>query len=255
MRKTIYKGVDHETQDMLLQLIARHHIIEFVCFMFWAVIYIFPFIPLFIIDVCEDVEFSMTTQIAIIAFMLICFIGLLIFFKVFTRAMVGFSQLLAEKVYFLGCTKKGKALSKIDFETIKQVNEKLYAFIATQKCQGYCYSICFEMCKALKKGTIEFIAVKKIAMDKDDEDDDGKAFTMHVLYINKGWAFDTYSARQYPVEKLHEIYKAKVYKAFDFDSIRDKSYDEFRDEQEPELAKWSTINDCSMFWKKKTEET
>ena len=227
MRKTIYKGVDHETQDMLLQLIARHHIIEFVCFMFWAVIYIFPFIPLFIIDVCEDVEFSMTTQIAIIAFMLICFIGLLIFFKVFTRAMVGFSQLLAEKVYFLGCTKKGKALSKIGFE----------------------------MCKALKKGTIEFIAVKKIAMDKDDEDDDGKAFTMHVLYINKGWAFDTYSARQYPVEKLHEIYKAKVYKAFDFDSIRDKSYDEFRDEQEPELAKWSTINDCSMFWKKKTEET
>ena len=254
MRKTIYKEVDHETQDMLLQLIARYHIIEFLCFMFWAVIYIFPFIPLFIIDVFEDVEISMTTQIAILAFALINAVGLLVSLKVFKRAMFGFSKLLAERIYFLACTKKGKALSKKDFETIRQVNENLYALIATQNCRGYCYSICFEMCKALKKGSIEFIAVKKFAVDKDDEDD-GKAFTMHVLYINDGWAFDTYSSRQYPIEKLHKIYKAKVYKVFDYASIRDKSYEEFRDEQEPELAKWSTINDCSMFWKEKNEET
>ncbi len=193
----------------------------------------------------------MTTQIAIVAFMIIYAVFFLVSFKVFKIAMIGFSKLLAGRIYFLACTKKGEALSKKDFETIKQVNKELYAFIATHNCRGYCYSICFEMCKALKKGSIEFISTKKIKMGKDD----GKAFTMHVLYINNGWAFDTYSSRQYPVEKLHKIYKAKVYKVFDYDSIRDKSYDEFRDEQEPGLAKWSAINDCSMFWKQKKEKT
>ena len=89
----------------------------------------------------------------------------------------------------------------------------------------------------------------------DDEEDDGKDFTMHVLYVNNGWAFDTYSSRQYPIEKLHEIYKAKIYKSFSFDEISNKSYEEFREEQEPELAKWSIDNDCSMFWKDDKEET
>lgn len=252
MRKTIYKDMDHETQDMLLQLIARYHVIEFFCcFMFWPVVYAFPIIPVFIIDVLEDGEFSMTTQIALIAFMLIYIVGFIVFNKVFNRIMFIFSELLAKRIYFLVCTKKGKALSKEDFETIRQINENLYLFIETQNCRGHCYSICFEMCKALKKGAIEFIATKKFAIDRDD----GKDFTMHVLYVNNGWAFDTYSSRQYPVEKLYKIYKAKVYKSFDYDSICDKSYDEFRDEQEPELAKWSAINDCSIFWKEKKEET
>ena len=78
---------------------------------------------------------------------------------------------------------------------------------------------------------------------------------MHVLYVNNCWAFDTYSSRQYPIEKLHEIYKAKIYKSFSFDEISNKSYEEFREEQEPELAKWSIDNDCSMFWKDDKEET
>lgn len=254
MRRTIYKEFDRESQDMLLQLTKKQHIIEYLCFMFWAVIYIFPFIPLFIIDVCEDVEFAMTTQIAIIAFMLICFIGLLVSMKVFKRAMFGFSQLLAERIYFLVCTTKGNALCKNDFKIIKQVNEKLYAFIATQMCRGYCYSICFEICKALKKGSIEFLAIKKFS-PHDYEEDDGKEFTMHVLYVNNGWAFDTYSSRQYPIERLHEIYKAKIYKAFSFDEISSKSYEEFREKQEPELAKWSIDNDCSMFWKGDKKDT
>lgn len=248
MRRTIYKGFDRESQDMLLALDSKQYIIQFFCFMFWAVIYVFPFIPLFIIDVCEDIELSMTTQIAIMVFMLFCFVGLIVSFKVFKRAMFGFSELLAERIYFLVCTTKGKALCKNDLEVIKKVKEKLYFFIATQMCRGYCYSTCFEICKALKKGSIEFLAVKKFS-PHDDEEDDGKEFTMHVLYLNDEWAFDTYSSRQYPIEKLHEIYKAKIYKAFSFDEISSKSYEEFREEQEPKLAEWSIENDCSMFWK------
>ncbi len=118
--------------------------------------------------------------------------------------MFGFSELLAEKIYFLTCT---------------------------------------------KKGSIEFTAIKKFSIGKDD----GKDYTIHVLYINNGWAFDTYSSRQYPVEKLLNIYKAKVYKTFDYDYICDKSYEEFRDEQEPELSKWADNNNCSIFWKNSKE--
>ena len=252
MKKTIYKDLDNESQDMLLQLFARHQAIEILCLMFLTtLIYIYPLIPLFIIDAFEDVEFSMTTQIAITAFMLICVVGFLVFLKLFKIAMFGFSELLAERIYFLVCTKKGKALSKKDFETIRQVKENLYQYIESMNCAGYCYSICFDICKVLKKGSIEFIAIKKLDIDKDD----GKAFTIHVLYINNGWAFDTNSSRQYPIEKLHKIYKAKVYKVFDYDSIRNKSYEEFRKEQEPELDKWSAINDCSIFWNEKKDET
>jgi len=40
------------------------------------------------------------------------------------------------------------------------------------------------------------LAIKKFS-PHDDEEDDGKDFTMHVLYVNNGWAFDTYSSRQY----------------------------------------------------------
>ena len=123
MRRTIYKEFDKESQDMLLQLTSKQYIIEILCLMFWVIAYIFPFIPLFIINVCEDIKFSMTTQIAIIAFILIYFIGLLVSIMVFTRAMFGFSHLLAEKIYFLVCTTKGKALCKNELKIIKQVNE------------------------------------------------------------------------------------------------------------------------------------
>ena len=254
MRRTIYKEFDKESQDMLLQLTSKQHIIVILCFMFWAVAFIFPYIPVFIIDVCEDIEFSMTTKIAIIAFMLICMAGLLVSMKVFKRAMIVFSRLLAERIYFLVCTTKGKAICKNEFKIINNVNEVLYEFIATQMCQGYCYSICFDICKTLKKGCIEFLAIKKFS-PHDDEENDGKDFTMHVLYVNNGWAFDTYSSRQYPIEKLHEIYKAKIYKSFSFYEISGKTYEEFREEQEPELAKWSIDNDCSMFLKDDKEET
>lgn len=53
MRRTIYKEFDKESQDMLLQLTSKQHIIEILCAMFWAVAFIFTYIPVFIIDVCE----------------------------------------------------------------------------------------------------------------------------------------------------------------------------------------------------------
>ena len=248
MRRSIYKRYDRESQDMLLALDAKLDIIRFLCFMFWAVIYVFPFIPLFIMDICEDIEVSMTTQIAILVFTLFWSGGIIVLFKVFKRAMLTFSLLLAERIYFLVCTKKGKALSNNDLKVINKANEQLYYSIATQMCRGHCYSICFEICKALKKGSIEFLAIKKFSPPADEEDD-GKEFTIHVLYLQDGWAFDTYSSCQYPIEKLHEIYKAKIYKVFSFEEISSKSYEEFREEQKPKLEEWCIANNCSVFSK------
>lgn len=83
-----------------------------ICWMFWAINFIVPLIPLFIIDACEDFEFSMTTQIILIGFILLCSVGFIIFSLVFFKAMCGFSLLLAEKIYFLVCTTKGNALEE-----------------------------------------------------------------------------------------------------------------------------------------------
>ena len=242
MRKTIYKEFDKESQDMLLQLTAKKKLIERFCLMIWAVIYVWQLIPLFIICIFEDIEISMTTQIIIITFMLMYFVGLIVSAKIFKEAMLGFSLLLSKKIYFLVCTTKGKALCKNELNTIKKENPELYLAIETQRCQGYCYSICFEICKTLKKGAIEFLAVKQFSPHKDKEN-----FTIHVLYVNNEWAFDTYSSRQYPIENLHKIYKAKVYKTFDFEEISNKSFKEFREEHISELANWAKDNDCSIF--------
>ena len=85
----------------------------------------------------------------------------------------------------------------------------------------------------------------------DDEKNNEKKFTMHVVYVNNGWAFDPDCFLQYPIEKLKEIYKAKVYKTFTFEDISNKSYEEFREEQGPEAEKWAINNDCSICWLKK----
>lgn len=252
MRKTIYKDADLEAQDMLLKLIAPYHLIEYFCLMLWIdILFIMPILPLVVVGTLEDWNFSLITKIVMMAFMFVYCINFLVCINFFRKAMFGFSLLLSEKIYFSISTKKGKAVSKEDFDTVKNVNEKLYECIATQSCQGYCYSICFELCKALQKGSIEFIAMKNFTIDKTHGEEGKKPYTMHVLYINNGWAFDTYSIRQYPVEKLHEIYKAKIYKSFDYDSIRYSMYEDFRDRQEPELAKWCEDQDCSQFWKEK----
>ena len=247
MRKTIYKGVDFETQNLLLQLFYAQSLIMILCCITITCFFILPFIPLVIIDICEDTELALTTQFAIYGFMLVCFVGILLFINFFRKPLIIFFQLIFEKVCFEICTKKGNALLKKDFETIKNNDDVLYDFISSQKCQGYCYSICFEILKALEKGYIEFIAIKKFSFPPTDKDDDGRKFSLHVLYCNNGWAFDTVSQRQYPIEKLHKIYSAKICKTFDFDDIKSKSFEDFRDENDSYLVEWCYNNDCSLF--------
>lgn len=78
---------------------------------------------------------------------------------------------------------------------------------------------------------------------------------MHVLYVNNGWAFDTYSVRQYPLEKIHTIFEAKVCKTFSFEEIQGKTYEQFTEENAPEVERWADMNNCSISWRKTSNKT
>ena len=81
-------------------------------------------------------------------------------------------------------------------------------------------------------------------MDNSNENEEGKAHTMHVLYVNNGWCFDTFTQRQYPLEKVVQGLKAKAYISFTYEDIEGKTYEEFMEEQTPALLKWCEENDC-----------
>ena len=245
IRKVFYKNYNKESQEMLYHLKTKSVLTKLFCYSLWIVVYFIPLIPILIISKCEgNVHFSSKTQFVLFTFEVIYSIIYVLIVNKLATLIIVLTGELAKWLYFNTYTIRGKALSKEDFKIIERENEELYQKISTQECQGYCYSICFEMCRALKKGSIEFLAVRECL----DDENSGKAFTMHVLYLNNGWAFDTFSSAQYPIEKLHKIYEAKIYKTFCFDEIKDKSYSEFRRNEEPELAKWAFMNDCFEYW-------
>ena len=58
LRKTLYRKLDPKTQDKVIELCAYKHIITILCWCFLGVAYIFPFIPLAIVDACENISLS-----------------------------------------------------------------------------------------------------------------------------------------------------------------------------------------------------
>lgn len=250
MRKIIYKGIAPKTQDALIKLLKPYWTLYFICYQFLTIYIMLPIIPMLIISFFggKNLEVSNLADILITAFLIIHIIASAVFAQVFKDAYQNFIFSLWKKSYFLLCTKKGKAISKNDFKTIKEVNSKQFEYIETQKCSGLCYGTCFEILKALKKGRMEFISAKSLQCSKE-QTNEGKYFTAHVLYINNGWAFDTFSVRQYKVEDLYAIYEAKVYKSFDYEAIKDKSYDEFKKDELLDFEKWCAENDCTVYFR------
>jgi hypothetical protein len=94
---------------------------------------------------------------------------------------------------------------------------------------------------------MKFIAVKYLSVDKEEVKSD-RAYTMHVLYVNNGWAYDTYSQLQFPVEKIIDIFNGKFYKEFNFKDIYNMSYKDFRDLHSKELKNWCDTNDVYQEW-------
>ncbi len=149
------------------------------------------------------------------------------------------STYFSKKLYFFLETRRGNALKIRDFKKIKRKDEVLYDFISTGKCAGFCYSICYDILKTLRKGKIKYIAIKNVLPSLEDRN---YPYTMHVIYVNENWAFDTFCQRQFKLKELLEIYEAKEYKEFSFSDISDKTYEEFAKEQALALRKWCKKN-------------
>lgn len=175
--------------------------------------------------------------------LLISYIILEIFLiKKFSDEIYAFMELIDKKMYTFFYVLKGKAISKKDFDSIKKGDASLYCRIIDQQVNGDCYTTCFGILKSLKKGTMQFIAMK--IPDSLKEDNHGRQYTMHALYVNNGWCFDTYSQRQHPLEEVMKRMGAKTYISISYEDLEGKSAKEFRAEYAPALQKWCEEHDC-----------
>ena len=251
LKKTVFRGADKESQERLLKLLSKKFTIIFLSIMIWLVLFASQFILPIIIDIMEKGEFATKTQVVVSIYAIASLIFALVFIKIFKEQAMTFSLLIGNQVYFWLCTQKGNAISKKDFLKIKNDQEDLLYSIQTGACKGFCYSVCFKLLKTLEKGSIEFLAVREISFEDDEEAKNG--YTLHVLYVNNGWAFDTYSVRQYPVEKFYKLEEAKLCRTYKFQDIKDLSYDEFWESNYKDVSEWCQKNDCSETWSQKNE--
>lgn len=147
-------------------------------------------------------------------------------------------------IYSRVITKRGKAISKDDFKTIKESSPSLYDIITSDECCGSCYFISFAIMHVLKKGYMYFIAVKEFY---EVEEERQEAYKIHVVFENNGWCFDTYSQRQMPIEELVDIWEGICIKRYSYKELEGKTFYVFRDSIEEELKKWCSENDCKYF--------
>ncbi len=138
MRKTTYRGFDKKLQDLLFDL-DRHLIIKFYC----SVLCITSTLLIY-----ATIAFFLNTQMQLYTLEVLLYIlGLFIVMFKFPNIIFKLPMLLAERIFFLMYTVKGKAISKKDFQIIKQVDEIAYSIISRQKCRGICYAVCFNICQ------------------------------------------------------------------------------------------------------------
>lgn len=221
--------------------------------MFWLadfLVYIFGVLPLVFMLMSLICCIRNNESIDNFVFLIICPIAyicfLIYFMKRFGKCVTNFILNIGSTLYFNKYVIKGNAISKDDFNNIKKENEILYCIIKNVNSQGYCYRVCFELLKTLQKGSILFIAIKPF----DEEESKEYGYTMHVLYVNNDWCFNTFSGRQHPLEEALSRHYAKTYTSYSYDDIKDKTYEEFKKDEFLALKKWCIENDCYQKWSK-----
>lgn len=238
LRRTVYKEFSKESQDMLFSLLAKQHINKLFCSFMEFIMLFFPLLPCFTASFCEK-TISTETRIFFIAYIIAYVVFMGCFGLLFNEAIKEFYNKVVEKLYFYWYTKKGKCFSSEDFTNLYMKNTDVYSLIASEKCRGRCYYVCFQILKTLQEGSIKIIAVKNI----NSKDENG--YCLHVLYVKNGWAFDTYSQRQFKLEKILKIYHAKEFKDIYFDDIRHYSFDSFLYMEGKMIKKWCEENNIT----------
>ena len=238
LRKTLYKEYDTETQDTLLYVSKPEVLLNFI---FNSIYFLFLYtLPLTIIIVFPHFFTDLKIQLLYLLFLIIYAIFVFFFFK-----DMNFYQKnpISRALHYHFYTKKGTALSKEDFKTIKKKNKLLYSTIRKQDCRGYCYSVCFELLQTLKKGYIQFISVNEFTSKNETS-----YKTIHVIYVSNNYAFDTYCHRQLPLKRFLEIHQSQIYKSFNYEDVKNCSYEDFRKAHYSEFAKWCKENDVHELW-------
>ncbi len=141
-------------------------------------------------------------------------------------------------LFFLIYTRKGEAIKTSDFKEIKLNNKELYNDISTDECQGQCYTTCFDILKTLKKGKIIFLVTGVHYYDNP---------SMHVLYVNNGWCFDTNFRMQFEYMKVLGEYDVCIFKQFDYEEVKGLSFEEFRCMHKKEIEEWCNKNNYFSF--------
>jgi len=237
-RKTLYKYYDFQTQTLLLHLLGPIH---FFYLLSNILILIVILLPIFLLPALFPLLFSHWQKQ--LFYLILVFLYTLVTIFVFRKNGFFDENCLSKFLHFYLFTQKGNAISKKDFKVIRQNDKLLYHVLKHQTCRGKCYATSFQLLKTLKNGLILFISIPEITLK-----DETPYNTMHVLFVNQNWVFDTYSQRQFPLKKILSIYMPKIYKAFSFDDVKNYSYEEFRDAHYEDLAKWCKKNDTFQFW-------
>lgn len=242
LRRTIAKHLDKEQQDVKMLQKSQFYMV-IISFIITNFLWAFPMSIMLAVLIAN--KYSSETITHVVFLILVYVVFLIWFSRRFRKIINVFETLLMTNLYSSRYVLRGKAISKEDFNTIKKENETLYNGMILLDVSGCCYHVCFMLLKYLKKGFIKFVAVR------DTGDTQGHKYTMHVLYINNGWCYDTYTQRQHPLDEIMKKMHAKVYMDFRYEDVEEKTYEEFREEQAPALAKWCEENDCFQKFLKK----
>lgn len=246
LRKIVFKNLTREEQEIALLLKEKYRMYliaeTLISFIILTPYYIFVTISLYLLYSANSM---LKDNILLYLSIFLCCISYVLLVRIkFKENIFILRHKIATALYVRFYVTKGEAISKKDFKMIKEQDNRLYYLIMKQETQGYCYAICFQLLKVLKKGHIKFIAVKEIKSNTTIIEE----YTMHVLYVNNDWCFDTFSQRQYPLNYVMQCEKAKIYKSFYPEDV-ECTYEEFRDKHAPSLEKWCSKNDCFQHWR------
>lgn len=234
-RRTIYKKLDKEQQNVAM--LQKSRVLTYVVSS--IITYFLLTLPITFSIVELIINRHDSEGIVVWGLLVLCCIVYLIIILIeFRKKINEFKEWLTNNMYRFLYVTRGKAISKDDFSIIKKEKKNLYDNMLAIETIGYCYWVSFILLKYLKKGYIQFMSVREVCGTSKHK------YTMHVLYINNGWCYDTYSERQQPLNRVMKQLNPRVYKSFSYEDIKDKTYEEFRREQLLALKKWCEENDC-----------
>lgn len=227
---------DESTKEMRWKLEHPYIIVEEIC-NYWLTIAVFAYL-----SVCILRKTAWCWLDSVILALVIGFLIVVICIGKDGREEL--TQGITSRVYFYCVTRRGKTIKSWEWRDIKIEKNSLYNLIKNQNCRGTCYLVSFWLTKILMKGRIDICAVKECHYTIDMEGAYELPYTMHALFVSDGWAFDTFSCRQMPLDKVYNCFEAKFCKSYTYAEIARISYKEWKKKEAKALKKWANENEC-----------